>query len=61
MTNCQQCNGKGYHSAQIMNNGTRQLEEHIVSCLHPTCKDGKVDQQLLAAYRLSWTNWGKPG
>lgn len=58
MTNCQQCKGEGHHHAKIMNLGTKQIEDHIVICLNPTCKNGKVDPELSKAYHEGWRVWG---
>jgi len=57
--NCQQCHGKGYHEADLKNLGKGTIERHIVNCLHPTCKNGKVDPELKRIYVESWQNWGK--
>ena len=57
---CQQCKGKGWHYMNLRNGRNSVLNENIVSCLHPCCKNGKVDAEMSRVYRESWQNYGKP-
>jgi hypothetical protein len=58
---CQQCNGKGYHTAILRNPGGQENHgmgsSQIVSCMQEFCENGIVDMDK---YHRSWRNYGLP-
>jgi hypothetical protein len=56
---CQRCHGKGYHYQKIQNLGTRDYEQHIVSCL--MCDNGvpNIGRYLCSIGGPGWERWLK--